>query len=61
MTFQLDLLKNHQENIAERVIQTFKGHFISILCGTGTNFPFQRWFHLLTQTKLTLSFLQSAR
>ncbi len=34
MTFQLVPPHDHQRNIAEKAIQTFKGHFISILCGT---------------------------
>jgi hypothetical protein len=38
MTFQLVLPHNHRRNIAEKAIQTFKGHFISILCGIDTKF-----------------------
>ncbi len=34
MTFQLVPPHDHRRNIAEKAIQTFKGHFISILCGT---------------------------
>ena len=33
MTFQLVPLHDHRRNIAEKAIQTFKDHFISILCG----------------------------
>jgi hypothetical protein len=39
MTFQLVPPHDHRRNIAEKAIQTFKGHFISILCGTDKNFP----------------------
>ena len=33
MTFQLAHPHDYRRNIAEKAIQTFKGHFISILCG----------------------------
>jgi hypothetical protein len=39
MMYQLVLPHNHQRNLAKMAIQTFKAHFISILCGTDTNFP----------------------
>ncbi len=39
MTFQLVPPHDHQRNIAEKAIQTFKGHFISILCRTDKDFP----------------------
>jgi hypothetical protein len=39
MTFQLVPPHDHWRNIAEKAIQTFKAHFISILCGTGITFP----------------------
>jgi len=40
-TVQLVEPNNHQVNAAERAIQTFKNHFISGLCTTDPNFPFQ--------------------
>jgi hypothetical protein len=33
----------HQQNLAERAIQTFKSHFIAILSGVDENFPMQLW------------------
>jgi hypothetical protein len=40
MTFQLVPPHDHRRNIAKKAIQTFKGHFISILCcGTDKDFP----------------------
>ena len=39
MTFQLADAHDHRRNVAEKAIQVFKAHFISILCGTDENFP----------------------
>ncbi len=54
MTFQL--VPPH-----EKAIQTFKGHFISILCRTNKNFPLHLWWCLLPQAKHTLDLLQSVQ
>jgi hypothetical protein len=61
MTFQLVPPHNHRRNIAKKAIQTFKGHFISILCGTGKDFPLHLWCCLLPQAEHTLNMLQSAQ
>jgi hypothetical protein len=61
MTFQLVPPHDHQRNIAEKAIQTFKGHFISILCGTDKDFPLHLWCCLLPQAEHTLNMLQSAQ
>ncbi len=61
MTFQLVPPHDHRRNIAEKAIQTFKGHFISILCRTDKDFPLHLWCCLLPQAKHTLNMLQSAR
>jgi hypothetical protein len=37
-TFQLVPLQDHCQNIVEKAIQTFKAHFIAILCGTDKSF-----------------------
>ena len=34
---------NHRVNAAERAIQTFNNHFISGLCSTDIEWPFQLW------------------
>ena len=39
MTFQLVPPNDHRRNIAEKAIQVFTDHFISVLCGTGVSFP----------------------
>jgi hypothetical protein len=61
MTFQLVPPHDHQRNIAEKTIQTFKRHFISILCGTDKDFPLHLWCCLLPQAKHTLNMLRRAR
>ncbi len=60
-TFQLVPPHDHQRYIAEKAIQTFKGHFISILCGTDKDFPLHLWCRLLPQAEHTLNMLQRAR
>jgi len=39
MTYQLVPPNNHRRNIAEKAIQTWKNHFISVLSGTDEKFP----------------------
>jgi hypothetical protein len=43
MTYELDPLDNHQCNMAEKAIQTFKDHFIGILSGCDPTFPLHLW------------------
>jgi hypothetical protein len=46
-------------NKAERAIQTFRRHFLSVFVGTHPNFPINQWHHLLPQTKMTLNMLHA--
>jgi hypothetical protein len=55
--FELVPTGNHRHNQAERAIQTFKAHFISILAGVDDKFPLSLWCHLLEPTELTLNLL----
>jgi hypothetical protein len=50
----------HRRNAAERAIQTFKGHFISVLAGVPDSFPINQWHELLPQTVLTLNLLRQS-
>jgi hypothetical protein len=50
----------HRRNAAERAIQTFKGHFISVLAGVSDDFPINRWDELIPQTVLTLNLLRQS-
>ncbi len=51
----------HRHNQADRAIQTFKAHFISILAGIDDEFPLSLWCHLLKPTELTLNLLCQSR
>jgi hypothetical protein len=42
-TIQLVPPDNHRQNLAKRVIQTFKNHFKAILAGVDNTFPMQLW------------------
>jgi hypothetical protein len=52
---------NHRVNAAERAIQTFKNHFISGLCTTDQNLPFQLWDQLARQAEITCNLLWASR
>ena len=49
---------NHRVNAAERTIQTFKVHFVSMLAMTDSNFPLQLWDRLNQQVETTLNLLR---
>ncbi len=51
---------NHRSNLAERVIQTFKHHFISILSSVDDKFPLSLWCVLLKQMELTVNLLRQS-
>jgi hypothetical protein len=57
MMFQLFPLHDHQQNLAENAIQTFKDHFIAILCGADKSLPLNLWDRLLPQAEHTLNML----
>jgi hypothetical protein len=48
---------NHRCNLAERAIQTFKHHFISILSRVDDKSPLSLWCHLLGPAELTVNLL----
>ena len=52
--------KIHQQNAAERAIQTFKNHFLAGLATCNEQFPIQEWDKLLPQAEITLNLLQRA-
>jgi hypothetical protein len=59
--FELVPPGNHRCNQAERAIQTFKEHFISILAGIDNKFTLSLWCHLLEPTELTLNLLHQSK
>ena len=50
---------NKRANKAERAIQTFKRHFITILAGAHPSFPINFWNELIPQAELTLNMMRS--
>ncbi len=56
-TIQLVPPDNHQQNLAEQAIQTFKNHFKAILAGDDDSFLMRLWDKLSPQTILTLNLL----
>ncbi len=61
MDYELVPPGQHRHNQAERAIQTFKAHFISILASVNDKFPLLYWCHLLKPTELTLNLLHQSR
>jgi hypothetical protein len=61
MQYQLVPPNDHRRNIAEKAIQVFKAHFISILCGTDKAFPLHLWDRLLGQAEHMLNMLRTSR
>ena len=51
----------HRRNTAERAIQTFKNHFIAVLCTASPQFPAREWDHLLPQTEITMNLLHQSQ
>ena len=51
MTYQLVPLHNHHCNRAKKAIQTFKDHFVAILCGANKEFPLNLWDLVLPQAE----------
>jgi hypothetical protein len=60
MKYQLVPPHNHRRNIAEKAIQVFKAHFISILCGADKSFLLHLWDRLLGQAEHTLNMLRTS-
>lgn len=61
MKYQLTPAQIHRRNIAERAIQIFKNHFITILAGVNSQFPKNEWDQLLPQAEITINLLRSSR
>jgi hypothetical protein len=60
MTYQLVPPDDHRQNMAEKSIQTFKNHFVSILSRCAPTMPMHLWCQLLPQAELQLLLLQQS-
>jgi hypothetical protein len=49
MSYELVPLADHQRNMAEKAIQTFKDHFVGVLSGCAPTFLLHLWCQLLPQ------------
>ena len=49
MDYQIAAPGDHRLNFAERAIQTFKNHFVSVLHGCDPEFPANQWDRLINQ------------
>jgi hypothetical protein len=61
MTYELVPPDNHQRNMAEKAIQTFKDHFVCVLSGCAPTFPLHLWCQLLPQVEPQLPHLQQSQ
>jgi hypothetical protein len=61
MTYELVPLDDHQHNMAEKAIQTFKDHSVSFLSGCAPTFPLHLWCQLLPQVEQQLLLLRQSR
>jgi hypothetical protein len=57
-TYELVPPDDHQRNMAEKAIQTFKDHFVGALSGCAPTFPLHLWCQLLSQVERPLLLLQ---
>ena len=53
MQYELVPAGQHRRNVAEKAIQTWKAHFISVLCGVSLSFPMNLWDTMLEQVDMT--------
>jgi hypothetical protein len=58
MAYHLVPPDNKRTNTAERAIQTFKRHFVSVLASTHPAFPINHWPELLPQAEMTLNMMR---
>ena len=59
MKYQLVPSNDHRRNVAEKVIQVFKYHFVLVLCRTVAGFPMSLWCQLFGQAEHQLNMLYS--
>ena len=60
MKYQLVPPNDHRRNAAEKAIQVFKDHFVSVLCGTDEKFPMQLWCAILPHAETQLNVLRKS-
>ena len=61
VAYQLTPKVKHSRNSAEKVIQTWKDHFLSGMASTFPDFPFSQWCKLVEQGHINLNLLRPSR
>ena len=61
LDYQYAASGDHRLNPAEREIQTFKNHLISIINGADATFPENQWDRLIYFAMITLCMLRTSR
>ena len=51
---------NHRRNLAEKAIQTAKGHITANMVGCDESFPMREWHRIIPQIELTLNMLRAS-
>ena len=59
--YQIATAHDHRQLLAERAIQTYKYHLISVLNGTDKDFPAYLWCSLLEQVNIQINLLRKSR
>ena len=54
---KLVLPNTHWQNIAEKVIQIYNGHFVSVVTGVYGSFPIHQWDLMVLETVMMLNLL----
>eukprot|EP00804_Cyclotella_cryptica_P020576 CCRYP_003416-RA/>CCRYP_003416-RA protein AED:0.30 eAED:0.30 QI:0/0/0/1/1/1/3/0/460 len=60
LTYQLVPPDDHHRNVAEKAIQTWKDHFITVLSGTADTFPLHLWCQLIPHMERQLNLLRQS-
>ncbi len=60
MTYELVPPEEHQRNMAEKAIQTFKDNLVGVISGCAPSMPIHLWCQLLPQVKRQLLLLRQS-
>ena len=61
LRYQLVPPNDHRRNAAEKAMQVWKDHFVSVLCGTDDAFPMQLWCKLVPHAVTQLNMLRRSK
>ena len=60
LKYQIVTAHDHQQNLAERAIQTFKSYFISALNRMDKDFPAIAWCKLVAQVTMNINMIRAS-